>query len=162
MQKTTRILSIISAVLVFASLVLLIASMPLQKMLATAIYHYPDEMVAARPMFPVVPFITCLLQLGCIVLLFIGCGSKGNAFWAEILVIVLLAVVLPVINGVAQTLYVGIIGRFGSDKALAVTAANQIATLCSNPANWGIVLGYITCGMSIASKVIAKKQEVVQ
>ena len=162
MQKTTRILSIISAVLVFASLVLLIASMPLQKMLATAIYHYPDEMVAALPMFPVVPFITCLLQLGCIVLLFIGCGSKGNAFWAEILVIVLLAVVLPVINGVAQTLYVGIIGRFGSDKALAVTAANQIATLCSNPANWGIVLGYMTCGMSIASKVIAKKQEVVQ
>ena len=162
MQKTTRILSIISAVLVFASLVLLIASMPLQKMLATAIYHYPDEMVAALPMFPVVPFITCLLQLGCIVLLFIGCGSKGNAFWAEILVIVLLAVVLPVINGVAQTLYVGIVGRFGSDKALAVTAANQIATLCSNPANWGIVLGYITCGMSIASKVIAKKQEVVQ
>lgn len=162
MQKTTRILSIISVVLVFASLVLLIASMPLQKMLATAIYHYPNEMVAALPMFPVVPFITCLLQLGCIVLLFIGCGSKGNAFWAEILVIVLLAVVLPVINGVAQTLYVGIIGRFGSDKALAVTAANQIATLCSNPANWGIVLGYITCGMSIASKVIAKKQEVVQ
>ena len=162
MQKTTRILSIISAVLVFASLVLLIASMPLQKMLATAIYHYPNEMVTELPMFPVVTFITCLLQLGCIVLLFIGCGSKGNAFWAEILVIVLLAVVLPVINGVAQTLYIGIIGRFGSDKALAVTAANQIATLCSNPANWGIVLGYITCGMSIASKGIAKKQEVVQ
>lgn len=162
MQKTTRILSIISAVLVFASLVLLIASMPLQKMLATAIYHYPDEMIAALPMFPVVPFITCLLQLGCIVLLFIGCGSKGNAFWAEILVIVLLAIVLPVINEVAQTVYVGIIGRFGSDKLLAMNAVNQIARLCSNPANWGIVLGYMTCGMSIASKVIAKKQEVVQ
>lgn len=162
MQKTTRILSIISAVLVFASLVLLIASMPLQKMLATAIYHYPNEMVAALPMFPVVPFITCLLQLGCIVLLFIGCGSKGNAFWAEILVIVLLAVVLPVINEVAQTVYIGIVGRLGSAKLTAMNAATQIATLCSNPANWGIVLGYITCGMSIASKVIAKKQEVVQ
>ena len=162
MQKTIRILAVIAAVLVFASLFLLVATMPLQKLLATQIYRYPEDMIGELPQFPVVPFINYLLQTGCVVLLIIGCSSKNSGIWPELLVVILLAILLPIINTVATTVYSTILSQLGSNNVVAYSVANQIASLCGYPALWGTALAYVVCGMSVASKHISKKQAAVQ
>ena len=162
MQKTIRVLAIIAAVLVGISLFLLVASMPFQRAISTQIYRYPADMAAELPLFPLIPFVTCLLEAGCVALLIICCGNKNGGIWLEILVVAVLAIVLPAINNVATQVYATVLGRFGSEKIVANSIVSVISSYCRFPADWGLVLAYITCGMSIAFKVISKKQSAVQ
>ena len=156
MQKTIRIFAIISAVLVGFSLVLLIFSLPFQRLLAQAL-GYPEFSLAVLPMFPFVPFLSCLLRAGCIAVLIICCGNKKGGIWLEILMLAILVIVLPFINTAASTAYTAFIARYGNAKIAANGVVSRISDFCCQPANWGQALAYITCGMSITFKTMRKK-----
>lgn len=157
MQKTIRILAIISAVLVGFSLALLIVSLPFQRLLAQVL-GYPEISLAMLPTFPFVPFLSCFLRAGCIAALIICCGNKKGGIWLEILMLAILVIVLPFLTTAASTAYTTFIGRYGNAKLVAISAVSRISDFCCHPANWGQALAYITCGMSIAFKTMRKKQ----
>ena len=158
MQKTIRILAIISAVFVGFSLVLLLVSLPFQRVLAQAL-DYSEVSIEVLPMFPLVPFLICLLKMVCVVLLIICCGNKKGGIWLEILIFAVLVIGLPFINTAASTVYNIFVGRFGgSAKLVANSIVSQISAFCCYPSNWGQALSYLTCGMSITFKVMSKKQ----
>lgn len=155
MQKTIRIFAILSAALAGFSLILLIASLPFQQLYAQLL-NYPEYLMGALPVFPVVPFLSCLLKVGCFALLIICCGKKGG-IGLEILMIIVFIAVLPLISTVATFIHTGITSSLGSNQLMANSLMSTISTFCCSPANWGQALAYITCGMSIAFKTINKQ-----
>ena len=163
MQKTIRTLTIIATALAGFSLILMILSFPFQRVLACEIFDYPDSIISALPIFPFVPFLTCLLRVGCIALLIIFCRNKKYGVLSEILMIIVFAIVLPLTNNIATSLYhQTFLVLNGSEEAIASSIASRIASYCCYPANWGQVLAYTTCGMSIAFKTMSKKQSLEQ
>lgn len=162
MQKTIRTLAIIAAVLAGISLMLLVASIPFQQVLAREVFGTPQEAVSLLPLFPVLPFLSCFLRTGCIVLLIVCCGNKKGSIWLEILIMTVLAIVLPFINSAASTAYNVILGAFGHSRIIANSLISQIASFCCYPINLGQVLAYIACGMSIAFKAMHKQKTLEQ
>jgi len=158
MQKAIRLLAIIATALVGLSLMLLVASIPFQRVIARDIYNSPADMISVLPQFPLLPFLFCLLRAGCVAVLIVCCGNKKGGFWLEILICVLLAIVLPFINNIATISYNVVIANLGSAKIIANSVVSNISSYCCYPANLGEILAYITCGMSIAFKVMSKKQ----
>lgn len=156
MQKTIRIFAILSASLAGFSLILLIASLPFQQLYAQLL-GYPHDLMSALPVFPIVPFLNCLLKAVCFALLIICCGNKKGGIWLEILMIIVFIIVLPLINTVSTFTYTSITNQFGSDRLLANSLTSALSAFCCSPANWGQALAYITCGMSIAFKTINKQ-----
>ena len=157
MQRTIRVLAIISAGLVGLSLVLLVASLPFQQVVAQGL-GYPAHSLGALPMFPLVPFLLCLLRTGCIALLIVCCGNKKGGIWLEILMLVILAICLPFLSTIATIAYDGFISLYGSEKSMANSVVSIISSYCCHPASLGQVLAYISCGMSITFKIMNKKQ----
>ena len=160
MQKPIRLFAVLATVLMGASLVLMVASVPLQKMIATELYQYSADIIRELPRFPWIPFFSGLLYAGCTALLILCCGNQKSGIWLEILVIVLLATVLPAITTFASKLYSTILGSLGLEKIAANSFVSMISSFCNCPASLGKVLAYIVCGMSITLKVISKKQSV--
>ena len=144
------------------SLFLLIVSLPLQPLLAVEIFGCSANIVSMLPQFPLMQFLSCLLRAGCIALLIICSGNKKGGIWLEILVIVALAAVVPFINGAGTAFYNNLIANLNSEKLIAISTASSISSYLCYPASCGQVLAYITCGMSIAFKVMSKKQNAVQ
>ncbi len=158
MQKAIRLLSIIATALVGLSLILLVASIPFQRVIARDIYNSPADMIAGLPQFPLLPFLFCLLRAGCVAVLIVCCGNKKGGFWLEILICVLLAIVFPAIYNIASLFCISLIVKFGELRLAAYTTVSNLASYFCYPANLGEILAYITCGMSIAFKVMSKKQ----
>ena len=155
MSKTIRILAIISVGLVGFSLVLLVASVPLQRVLAQ-ILDYPAMAIGELPIFPLKEFLFCLLRAGCVASLIICCGNEKGGIWLEILVLIVLVIVFPLINVVASTVYNQL--QFGTERMAANSVVSTISAFCCYPANWGQALAYVTCGMSITFKAMSKKR----
>lgn len=157
MKKTIRILSIIAVVLAGLSLLLLLATIPLQRTLGGSIFGYPEELLAILPQFPLLPFLNCFMQTSCMALLVICCGNKKGGIWLEVLTLTLLMLVLPTISRIATPLYTAVLGRFGTMQIAANSLVSNIASFCLVPASLGQALAYVTCGMSIAFKKLSKK-----
>lgn len=163
MQKAVKATTIISIVLIGASLTLLLVSIPFQRTIAYKLFGYsPEAMVRLRlPQFPVIPFSFCLLRAGCVALLFICCNNRKTSIWLEILIIIILAIILPSINTISSTVYSMYAGRLGVEFSQGHSVVSQISAFLLGPSGYGTALAYVTCGMSIASKT-RRKQNLVQ
>lgn len=163
MQKVIRLLAIVATALVFFSLFLLLVSIPLQRPIAREFLGYPAFIASRLPQFPVVPFVMGLLRMLCIGLLIACCGNKRGGIWVELLVIAALVLVLPFLNTIATNAANIFASRYsGSDANVANYVVSLLSSYCLIPANLGTALAYITCGMSIAFKVMYKKQKAEQ
>ena len=157
MQKTIKITAVIAVILVALSMLALLVSIPLQRVLGMKIFNYPEELVAYLPMFPVSQFLECLVLLGCVILLAVCAGKKG-AVLPEILLIVVMLAVVPFLGGFLSTFLLGLMGKFKGDSYVAANSvANMISNYCMMPANLGNSLGLIVAGMNFVYKRMSKK-----
>ena len=154
MKKTIRIMAIIAVVLAGLSIILILASIPFQSMLAREVYGYPEDLVEILPRFPLLSFLICFLRTACIALLIICCGNKKGGIWLELLILGCLVIILPSISQIVSPLYTVLLSRVGSQYLAANSVVTNIANFCLIPSNWGQALAYVTCGMSIAFKKI--------
>lgn len=161
MEKTIRTLLIIALSLVGASLLFLLILIPLQSFLGRVL-NLPASALGTLPIFPVVPFLSCIAQGACIVLLFLFCGKRGEgSVWTEILVAAVLVVVLPLASNLATSAYVNSLAR--TPEVLAAYATiSRFFSYCTYPATWGQVLAVVVCGMSAVYKRMDQKQNTRQ
>ena len=80
MQKAIRSFAIIATALVGLSLILLVASIPFQRVIARDIYNSPADMISVLPQFPLLPFLFCLLRAGCVAVLIVAAAIKKVVF----------------------------------------------------------------------------------
>lgn len=156
MQKTIKIMTIVSVALVGFSLILLLATIPFQGIIMQYNYGFNEHLAAELPQFPWLYFIRCLICFAFVTLLFF-CWRRNNSIKFELIVIICLVFVLPSIERIAIPLYHNIvIGMMGWDRATTVFSLQNFSELCLIPAGWGKAVAYVTCGMSIAFKKIQK------
>lgn len=156
MQKFIRTMAIVATALVGLSLLLLLITFPFQSWIFRYSYRVSLHL-DALPLFPLVPFVFCLLRLACVALLIICCGNKKGGFWLELIVFFSLLLILPPLQSVAQTFYITMLGRMGEHYIAANNVVTNIANYCMQPASWGGALAYAVCGMSIIYKHMCKK-----
>ncbi len=154
MKKTIRIMAIIAVSLAGFSLILILASIPFQSMLAREVYGYHEDLVEALPQFPLLSFLICFLRTACIALLIICCGNKKGGIGLELLILGCLVIILPLISQFVSQLYTVLLSRIDRQYLVANYVVTNIANFCSIPSNCGQAHAYVTCGMSIAFKKI--------
>lgn len=157
MQKAIRVTAIAATALAGLSLILLLVSIPFQSVIAP-LFIKSSEVIDRMPVFPLVPFIICLLQTICIALLIICCGNKKGGIWLELLIFVFLIIALPLFNELISYIQTVFIGKYGSDLMFAHSIVSQISSYCLIPSNLGQAIALLACGMSIAFKKVSKKQ----
>lgn len=156
MQKTIKIMTIVSVALVGFSLILLLATIPFQGIIMQYIHGLNEHLAAEFPQFPWLCFIRCLICLAFVTLLFF-CWRRNNSIKFELIVIICLVFVLPSIERIAILLHNNIVIRMmGPERGSAVLSMLNFSELCLIPAGWGKVVAYVTCGMSIAFKKFQK------
>lgn len=154
MKKTILIMTIIAVALASFSLILLLASIPFQSLLAREVYRYSENILEELPAFPLVSFLLCFLRVSCIALLIVCCANKKDNVWLELIILICLVVIIPAIRQIASPLYSAFLGHLGSQRLIANSLATNIASFCLIPSNLGLALAHVTCGMSIAFKKI--------
>ena len=158
MQKTIKIMTIVSVALVGFSLILLLATIPFQGIIMQYIHGLNEHLSAEFPQFPWLCFIRCLICLAFVTLLFF-CWRRNNSIKFELIVIICLVFVLPSIERIAIPLYNNIVLRvMGPERGSAVLSMLNFSDLYLIPAGWGKAVAYVTCGMSIAFKKIQKNK----
>lgn len=158
MQKFIRVTAIIAAVLIALSFLLLLISIPFQRMIGAKLFGISDDVVDVLPQFPLASFVNCFMLLGCAVLLIVCCGNKKGGIWLELILLAAVALVLPAINFLLSYVVTVAFGQFrGYAYIAANTVTNQIASYCMWPGNLGRSLALVVCGMSIVFKRMSKK-----
>lgn len=158
MQKFIRIMAIVAAALVGLSLLLLLVTIPFQRMIASNVFGYPDDIVGTLPQFPMMAFLFTFLRLGCMILLIICCSNKKGGIWLEVIAFILLAVVLPALSRFLSPMYSVFVNRMqGSAYVAANSVVNNIANYCSMLGGLGHSIAYGVCGMSLVYKRMNKK-----
>ena len=157
MQKTIKVIAVIAVILVALSMLALLVSIPLQRVLGMKVFHYPEELAAYLPIFPLSQFLKCLVLLGCVILLAVCAGKKGNVL-PEILLLVVLLAVVPFLGGFLSGLLPTLLGNLkGSNYIAASSVATTISNYCMMGANLGNSLGLIVAGMNFVYKRMSKK-----
>lgn len=160
MQKFIRIMAIVATALIGGSFLLILLSIPFQRMIAMTFLNYTEQFVSCLPQIPVPQLLLCFLRLVCVALLIVCCGNKKGGIWVEIIILVCLVALLPGIHTIILPLYSKIISYTqGIYATTAYSLSNTITTFCLIPSGWGLTLAYITCGMSIVFKHMSKKMD---
>ncbi len=157
MQKTIKVIAVIAVILVAFSMLALLVSIPLQRVLAAKVFNYPAEMVAYLPIVPFPQLLRCLLLLGCAILLAVCAGKKGIIL-PEILLLIVLLFVIPGVNNFLPTLIANWLVRTkGEYYAAANSVANMVSNYCDIPNSLGNSLALVVCGMNMVYKKMSKK-----
>lgn len=157
MNKTIRILTIIATALVACSLLILLIAIPFQRMLAMGVFGYNEYVVAALPMFPLMPFVKCLLRLVFVALLIICCGNRKGGIWMELVILAIMVFAIPGVEKILAAEHNLTLALRGADYVAANGIVSSISAYCMAPANLGMIVAYVSCGMSIAFKRMSKK-----
>lgn len=158
MQKFIRVMAIVALVLVALSFLLLLGTLPFQRVLAEKVLKPAPDVLALLPIFPLAAFIGCILLLGCAILAVVFGGNQKGGIWLEILVLIAVALVVPFISGFLDSLLTPFLATArGSLYVAAGATANQIANACMWSANLGESLMLVVCGMSMVYKRMSKK-----
>ena len=147
-------MAIIAVALAGSSLLLLLASIPFQSLLAREVYRYSENILKELPSFPLVSFLICFLRASCIALFLVCHANKKDNIWLELIILICLVVIIPAISQIASPLYNTFMSHMDTQRFSAYSLATNIANLCLIPSNLGLALAYVTCGMSIAFKKI--------
>ena len=147
-KKTIRVMSIISIALIGLSLLLVVASFPLQRVLVNIIYggEYLERFV---PQFPVEHFLSLFLMLIPAFLFFIFLKKEENRIWVEVVTLGLLFLVVPSCVSIFSSVYIRIID---GEYFMSYTTVRTISGYFCFFSSLGQLLLYVTCGMSIATK----------
>lgn len=161
MQKFIRIMAIVAVALVGTSLLLMLISIPFQRLIASDIFgYYDDDVLNLLPLFPFTDFLNCFLRLVCVSLLLFCCFKKKSGISLEFIIFVCLAVVLPIINQFVFYLYQSFIPvTYGIDYRIANNIVSNLLHYCFAPANLGQAIAYAVCGMSVVYKQMNKASE---
>ena len=158
MQKTIRILAVIAAILVALSLLLLLVSIPLQRMLANKVFGAPQDVIGILPIVPWITFTGCFMLLGCAILAVVFGGSQKGGIWLEILVLIAVMIVLPLMNTLLGNMLTVVMGQHrGSLYVAANSMSSTITSYCMWPGRLGQSIILVVCGMSMAYKHMSKK-----
>ncbi len=158
MQKLIRVTAIIALALLCLSLLLLLVSIPCQRVIASKLYSTIPDVLSLLPIFPLAFFINCFLLTGCAILAVVFGGNQKGGIWLEIIVFILVALALPLLNTVLANVQNVMLAYVRGDNYIAAnTIANQIANMCMWPGNLGRSLMLVVCGMSIVYKRMSKK-----
>ena len=156
MKKTITIMSIIAAVIAFASLFLAIGGLVAFWKPMCAVFSYPQEVMDGGPVMPIG---NLLYMIGCLVVATVACSRAGKAVAMDVLLIALLCVVVPGLAWIATTAQSYLIGyTAGTYEVIALAAANNVTGLARGLASVSASLSLVVCGMSIAEKVRMKKE----
>lgn len=158
MQKFIRVIAIVALVLVALSFLLLLGTLPFQRVLAEKVLKPAPDVLSLLPIFPLAAFIGCILLLGCAILAVVFGGNQKGGIWLEILVLIAVALVVPFISGFLDSLLTPfLVNARGGLYVAAGATANQIAGACMWSANLGESLMLVVCGMSMVYKRMSKK-----
>lgn len=156
MFKLIRILSFVSVGLVATSLCLLVFSYPLQQPIVR-LFDYPHFLIEFLPILPLKEIASVCLRLACVALLPVCAFWKKGGIWLEIVLFACL-LMLPAVDDVCSYAYTLLLRRTQGDfYYTAYTATASISAFCLHPSSWGTALAYAVCGMSLATKRLAKK-----
>lgn len=157
MQKMIRVLAVVAVILVALAFLLLLISIPLQRVLAINVFRYSEDMVAHLPIVPFPQLLRCLLLLGCVILLTVCAGKKG-VILPEILLLAVLLFVIPGVNSFLPTLITNWLAQAkGAAYVAANSVANMISSYCVMPASLGNSLALVVCGMNMVYKKMSKQ-----
>ena len=160
MQKFIRISAIVAVVLKAVTTTLILMSFAFQPALFELFYS--SFATDYGPVFPILAFIQSLWGLFCTIPLLFCCGKKKGGIVLEAVMFGVLALVLPLANTATPFLFTNVIARTMDTMTFAAySVANNIATYCAIPGNFGGTIACAACGMSIVYKLMSKKQESV-
>lgn len=150
-------MSIISIALIGLSLLLVVASIPLQRVLVNIIYggEYLEPFV---PQFPVEHILSLFLMLISAFLFFIFGKKEENGIWVEVVTLGLLFLVIPSCVSIFSSVYLRIMDF---EYIVSYTKVRTITGYFRFFSSLGQVLLYVTCGMSIATKKQNKGDTVI-
>lgn len=158
MQKTIRILAIIAAILVALSFLLLLISIPFQRLIADKGFGYSQDIIGLLPVVPWAVIAECFVLLGCAILAVVFGGNQKGGLWLEILVLIVVVLALPLIGTLLGHVQNVVIGQArGSMYIAANSVTNTIANFCMWPGNLGQSLILVVAGMSMVHKHMSKK-----
>ncbi|MBR0447542.1 MAG: hypothetical protein IIX28_03640 [Clostridia bacterium] len=160
MHKLIRTSAIIAVVLKAVTTTLILMSFAFQPALFELFYS--SFAADYGPVFPILAFIQSLWGLFAVIPLLICCGKKKGGIVLEAVMFGVLALVLPLANTATSFPFTNVIARTMDTMTFAAySVANNIATYCAIPGNWGSAVAYAACGMSIVYKLMNKNQESV-
>ena len=156
MKKTITILSVVAAIIAFASLFLAIGGLVAFWKPMCSLFSYPQEVMDGGPVMPIG---NLLYMIGCLVVATIACSRAGKAVAMDVLLIALLCVVVPGLAWIATTVQSYLVGyTAGTYEVIALGAANNVTGLARGLASVSASLSLVVCGISIAEKVRMKKE----
>ena len=160
MKKTILVLSIVCLALMVISLVLTAGCILLQKPLIDLIYGKSvGEAPMVVPVSPIVYGLCAILTFG---LLCLVAGNQKIGIWADLVLLGVSALVLPGLSSVltlAQNLAGSAVANAqGVSAIIANSAVNNFCTYTMLPGGLGMRLALVVCGMSIALKLLKKRQ----
>ena len=155
MKKTITILSVVAAIIAFASLFLAIGGLVAFWKPMCSLFSYPQEVMDGGPVMPIG---NLLYMIGCLVVATIACSRAGKAVAMDVLLIALLCVVVPGLAWIAATVQSTVLGYSGTYEVIALGAANNVTGLARGLTSVSASLSLVVCGISIAEKVRMKKE----
>ena len=153
MKKAVRTLSIIALVFAILSLISFIVVLLLRNLIGSAM-GFGQELLFVLPVSSLISIIGAIV----VSLFVLLCGAnKSIGIWAEILLIVLAAAVIPVVSGIASTAQMAMLSTRGVAYVSSLSAINGLVNFAVSPASTARMLALVVCGMSIAHKKLAPK-----
>jgi len=154
MKKAIKTLSIVSLAFAILSVILFAVLFALRNVVGT-IY-----MTTVTTLLPVIPAGSLIGVLSAaLICLFVTLAASGKTgIWAEILLIILIIVPIPIVVNLAGLLQTTLLGtRRGVDMMVSLSVMNNVTSFAEHFAGAARMLALVVCGMSIAVKKLTPR-----
>ena len=153
MKKAIRSLSIVALVIAALSLVGFAVLFALRNVVGALYTLTTDNLL---PVIPVANLVSVLGAVLVCLLVALSANSK-TGIWAEILLIIVTVVLIPVVISLAGVVQTSVSGRFGVETVMSLSVMNNVTSFAASGASTARMLALVICGMSIASKKLTPK-----
>ena len=153
MKKAIKTLSIVYLAFAILSVILFAVLFALRNVVGT-IY-----MTAVTTLLPVIPAGSLIGVLSAaLICLFVTLAASGKTgIWAEILLIILIIVPIPIVVNLAGLLQTTLLGTRGVDMMVSLSVMNNVTSFAEHFAGAARMLALVVCGMSMAVKKLTPK-----
>lgn len=154
MKKLIKTLSFAALGILTFSLMAALLGFVYREPLLSLIYHHEDLPFV----LPVGGVVALMLRMGAVGWICFCAGEGRYGVWAEILAAAVLAVVAPFFNWLLSWLQPMVFGRaWGVEYSLGLSGAQLLLSYTTALTGVAVALALLVCGMSIADKLLAKK-----